>query len=182
MTWVECTDELGIGWRATFVDGRVDEEVVKRKIKDKHPEIWEKDITIYDIAEVVNEARNGFHKQHKHEELAPYCDFFVFSPSQAATDTINSNPADTETSRQNMPEDITYLLQIDKNCPFYKDCLENTIQALNMENMPESEYADIGSYQRWIRKFGSKLLRPYIAPCMIVEEKIKEHGFQCGGE
>ncbi len=155
---------------------------MKRKITNKHPEMSERDITIYDIAEVASEAHNGFHRQHKREKLAPYCDFFVLSPFKEATYTINGNPDDIDTSRQKLPEGVTYLLQIDKNCPFSKDCLENTMQALKMEKIPESEYANLGSYKSWIQEFGSKLLRPYIAPCMVVEEKIKENGFQCAGE
>ena len=139
-----------------------------------HPEIGEKEATIYNIADVANEARNCFHKCHKYSELAPYCDFFTSLKPERTEEKPNITIKDTGMYKSDMSINIIYLLQIENGCSLYKDCLKNVMNVLGMEEISESECADPESYKKWGENLGSKLLLPYIAPCMIVEEKLKE--------
>lgn len=182
MVWVECEDGQGAGWRATLVDGRINEETMWRAIKKRHPEACEKGVTVYDIAEIATEARNSFHRQYNDKQLATYCDFFVLQSSANIAGKINADRRALRLSQQGMEENISYLLQIDKGCPFYKECLQSAAKSVEMESRPESEYPDFESYKAWIREFSQELLTPYIAPCMIVAHKIRQYGFQCCGE
>jgi hypothetical protein len=60
--------------------------------------------------------------------------------------------------------------------------MNRVIEAVGMESQSASERADFSNYQRWAQGFAENLLVPYVAPCRVAEERIRQHGFQCSSE
>jgi hypothetical protein len=177
VAWVEYEDEVGAGWRVTVVDGQFDEGLVLTAFRKRHPEARIGQATTESIAETAAEARRAFRSQmaargHK----GPYCDIFVLQPPGSG----GSERQDSTPLLRYFPAAGTVaLVQIERGCPHYRTCLEATARSIGMRNTPEQGYGDADGYRQAVRGFAADLLTPYIAPCMIAEEKIRGYGFDC---
>jgi len=181
MTWIEYDDELGSGWHVTLVDGRIDQRAVLRLIQERHPEIADRSVTIDDIGEVVCETQRNVHREvARQEKTRPSrCDYFVFRRSEESAD---EGSAVALLLTEDPSEDTTYILRIDNGCRYRKQCMQRTIEMLGMKSKPRTEYSNFGAYRSHVNEFAGEMLMPYVAPCMITEERIRKRGYECCGE
>ena len=179
MAWLEYEDSVGAEWRVTLVDGRVNETVIEAAMAKRHPDAPDHPANVCSIAELACDARRRYHMQE--EGPFPYCNIFIMKASDSpATRHTEVDPADT--GQDGDLTGATYLLQIEKRCPHYKSCLKNVIATIGMKEIPEREHADPTHYRQWGEELAEEVLNPYVAPCMIAEERIKRRGFECCGE
>jgi len=187
MAWLEYQDGVGAGWRLTIVDGRIKSEAVEASSTTRHRHYRPDGITVDDIAEIACEtrrqARPKYHRQIVDKGMkVPYCDFFVLQPSARQKPTGDAAPLFSRAPSSDVADDAVYLLQVERGCPFYADCMNKVIKAVGMESLPESARIDFPHYRRWAQEFAEDLLVPYVAPCRVAEERIRHRGFQCSSE
>jgi len=174
MVWTEYTDPSGSGWRATFVEGVVDYELVEKAVRDRHPEADAEKAKLDNVAEVGSIARRGFHREMARQGTLPSvsCDFFVLRSAVRAGDHRGSGCC----------TEYINLLQIENGCPQYRECMTNTATSLWLGYRHLTDHEERESYRSWASELLDDFLVPYVAPCMASEDRMRSHGFQCSRE
>lgn len=184
MARIEYVDNLGTGWRVTWIDGRVDDKKVAAALARLHPEDRRPEVTVAEVAEVAVEARMSFHQRTalKRDRPSPHCDLFVLRPSRNAGITPVADYEGFDFLSEDAAEGVTYLVQIDKACPHRAECMSAAMEAVGLESAPLFAYRAFVQYRNWARGFAEELLVPYVAPCAVAQECMERRGFECCGQ
>ena len=179
------------GITATWVDGYIpsDRKLIKvyKDIRGRFPDDkFSGGFLFYKLAEQGRELYCGFVRKKlnklKTKPKIRHCDFFLFNSKDTPIryrDIPDEFPfyrdIKTGNKRQRYSQ-LVFVADHDLGCE--KECIYEIVKKTGFIIRKEETYQDLFNFQKYCEWLLKRVMEPYIAPCIVAENRIIEEGFQ----
>ena len=177
MVIIETCDRGNTGWWATFADGyvrRADATYEYNRYFGRHVESA-KDLDLADLGvalardlcRVTGPGRPGTRK----------CGGELYVVSRVSHDALGgrlgvvARELDGDSNR-----DRRMLVSLAPDCACQRECLEHLMEQLHFGVKEATSYRDLEPFEQAVRELGEELLEPFVAPCMVAEQRLRRVG------
>lgn len=178
--WME-TRNVQTGWNAIIVDGYIagcrygkpaDHDYDRSGQHKRNP--------LPGLATALGKARRDFFKSRS-EDVRKYwlffgggseCDHFAFRmPKRGMQNKDSSFVIENEPG-------LVYLMQLDRQFPFHKECLLDMMSQIGFRLKPESTYNDLSEFDAELERLSRQILKDYPSIEPVTEQLLARQGFK----
>lgn len=185
--WTEVKDPKG-KWAAAMTDGYVPQFPCPPCYAKAYGDtgIGESQLQS-SLTQTATEAKRDFHDSHQQHftlrrlyaeisggSFSPECDLLLLESREGKADQQDTFSGNTFKKESDSPN-FVYVMQLHKDCPFYRECLLEVVGKLCLEPTVQPDYADSHGFQEELGQLAKEILQHHPSPEPTVEKVLQRH-------